>query len=85
MQITRSLLTFVKALLSRQFVELSKVRIEGLLAAFPKLMGTEKQHTFVETENVLFLFMQTDLIMKDPLCISTNGKLVHIIDHQQSQ
>lgn len=40
------------ALLSRQFVELTRVRIEGLLAAFPKLMSSEKQHTFVETENV---------------------------------
>ena len=40
------------ALLSRQFVEMTRPRIEGLLAAFPKLMASGKQHTFVETESV---------------------------------
>ncbi|KAK3082782.1 hypothetical protein FSP39_005187 [Pinctada imbricata] len=45
-----------KAIISRQFVEMTRARIEGLLAAFPKLMGSGKQHTFVETESVRYVY-----------------------------
>lgn len=45
-----------KALVSRQYMDMSRIRIEGLLAAFPKLVGTGKQHTYVETENVRYVY-----------------------------
>ena len=49
-----------KALVSRQFVPMTRIRIEGLLAAFPKLVGGTanqgKQHTYVETENVRYVY-----------------------------
>lgn len=45
-----------KAVVSRQFVEMTRTRVEGLLAAFPKLMNTGKQHTFVETESVRYVY-----------------------------
>jgi hypothetical protein len=46
-----------KALVARQFVEMTRIRIEGLLAAFPKLVGSdEKQHTYVETDSVRYLY-----------------------------
>ena len=55
-----------KALVSRQFVDMTRIRIEGLLAAFPKLVGTGKQHTYVETENVRYVYqpLEVPLLMK---------------------
>lgn len=53
----RFLRVSLAALLSRQFMEATRLRVEGLLAAFPKLISSDgpnsgKQHTFVETDNV---------------------------------
>lgn len=40
---------------------MTRARVEGLLAAFPKLMGTgQKQHTFVETESVRYVYQPMD-------------------------
>jgi len=52
-----NILNIFAALVSRQFVEMTRSRIEGLLASFPKLMGgSGKQHTFVETESVRYVY-----------------------------
>lgn len=49
-------------LVSRQFVDMSRIRIEGLLAAFPKLVGMGKQHTYVETENVRYVYQPIEAL-----------------------
>ncbi|KOX73974.1 Coatomer subunit delta [Melipona quadrifasciata] len=52
----------LKSIISRQFVEMTKARIEGLLAAFPKLMSSGKQHTFVETESVRYVYQPLEKV-----------------------
>lgn len=48
---------------------MSRIRIEGLLAAFPKLVGTGKQHTYIETENVRYVYQPIESLF---LLVVTN-------------
>jgi hypothetical protein len=52
-----------KTLISRQFVEMSRGRIESLLAAFPKLVGTGRSHTFVETDSVRYVYQPLENLL----------------------
>ncbi|KXN84984.1 Coatomer subunit delta [Leucoagaricus sp. SymC.cos] len=45
-----------KPVISRQFRDMTRARIESLLASFPKLIPTNTQHTSVETSEVRFVY-----------------------------
>jgi len=45
-----------RTLLARQFVEMTRIRVEGLLNTFPKLLDSSKDHTFIETETVRYVY-----------------------------
>ncbi|TYZ60996.1 hypothetical protein PybrP1_005351 [[Pythium] brassicae (nom. inval.)] len=46
-----------KVLVARQFVEITRIRLEGLLTAFPKLLSSgSREHTFIDTESVRYVY-----------------------------
>ncbi|ATY67257.1 Coatomer subunit [Cordyceps militaris] len=49
-----------KAVLSRQFRDMPRSRIEALLASLPKLADSGTQHTTVEQDNVRFVYQPLD-------------------------
>lgn len=54
--LSAAILSKSKTLIARQFVEMTRLRIEGLLSAFPKLVDSGKDHTYIETESVRYVY-----------------------------
>ena len=78
-----------RALLSRQYVEMTRLRVEGLLNAFPKLVASEqsgapgtsqKQHTFVETDNVRYVYLPLDASLYLLLVTNKGSNIVEDLD-----
>lgn len=66
-----------KPLVSRQFIEMPRLRIEGLLAAFPKLISSSKQqHTFVETDTVRYVYQPLENSMYLLLITTKSSNIV---------
>lgn len=67
------------AVISRQFRDMPRSRIEGLLASFPKLISAGSQHTSVETDAVRFVYQPLeDLYMI--LITNKNSNILQDID-----
>ena len=51
-----------RILVARCFMDVTRIRIEGLLSAFPKLLGsgTNKQTTFIDSGNVRYLYQPVE-------------------------
>ena len=45
-----------KILFARQFLEISRSNLEGLLSSFAKQVDSDRQHTYIEHENIRFVF-----------------------------
>ena len=45
-----------KPVISRQFREMPRARVEALLASFPKLISAGSQHTTIETDTVRYVY-----------------------------
>lgn len=54
-----AIVTKSKTLIARQFVDVTRIRMEGLLNTFPKLLDPSKDHTFIETETVRLCLSST--------------------------
>lgn len=54
--LSAAILSQGKTLVARQFVEMTRLRVEGLLSAFPKLIDSGRDHTFIETETVRYVY-----------------------------
>ena len=49
-------------LLARQFVPISRQRIEGYLASFPKLVPVDNQHTIIDTEHIRYIYQPLEAL-----------------------
>jgi len=54
--LTAAIVTTGKVLVARQFVEMTRLRVEGLVGAFQKLVDVGRDHTFIETETVRYVY-----------------------------
>ncbi|KAK9458633.1 uncharacterized protein V1516DRAFT_682200 [Lipomyces oligophaga] len=68
-----------KAVLSRQFRDMPKSRIEALLAAFPKLTSKNTQHTTAEDENVRYVYQPLEELYM-VLITNKQSNILHDID-----
>ena len=68
-----------KPVIARQFVEITRMRFEALLASFPKLLSPTKQHTYVESDTVRYVFQPMESLYL--LMITTkNSNIVEDLD-----
>mmetsp|Transcript_67483 Transcript_67483/g.188297 ORF Transcript_67483/g.188297 Transcript_67483/m.188297 type:complete len:516 (+) Transcript_67483:33-1580(+) len=60
--LSAAIVTSGKTLIARQFVEMTRLRVEGLLSAFPKLVDSGRDHTFIETETVRYVYQPMEAL-----------------------
>ena len=65
-----------KILLARQFVEMTRMKVENHLATFPKLVSSNSQHNTVETAEVRYVYQSIESL----LLVLTTSKMSNIVE-----
>jgi len=60
--LSAAIVTTGKTLIARQFVEMTRLRVEGLIGAFQKLVDVGRDHTFIETETVRYVYQPMEAL-----------------------
>ena len=69
-----------KILLARQFLEITRSNLEGLLGSFTKQVDSDRQHTYIEQENARFVFQPIEnLFLSNSTCFLFACSLASII------
>jgi len=66
-------------LVSRQFRPITRIGIEALLTAFPKLVTADAQHTFIETDRVRYVYQPLEALYV-VLVTDLNSNIVEDLD-----
>ena len=87
--ISAAVVTKSRTLLSRQYIEMSRLQIEGLLSAFSKLVDSGSSaatnrsagdHTFVETEAVRFVYQPMEAGLFLVLITTKNSNMIENLE-----
>ncbi len=68
-----------KILLARQFVPISKIKIEEHISRLPKHIGSSQQHTQIEIENLRYLYIP----MQELLLVVISNRMSNVIEDME--
>jgi hypothetical protein len=78
--ISAAVVTKSRTLLARQYLEVSRMQVEGLLSAFSKLVDSKEDHTFLETDSVRFVYQPMESGMYLVLVTTKNSNMIENLE-----
>ena len=78
--ISAAILSKTRTLLARQYLEVSRLQVEGLLSAFSKLVDSREDHTFVETDFARFVYQPMESGLYLVLITTKNSNMVENLE-----
>lgn len=78
--ISAAVVSKTRTLVARQYLEISRLQVEGLLSAFNKLVDSREDHTFVETEFARFVYQPMEAGLYLVLITTKNSNMIENLE-----